>query len=174
MAALQGTLLASGIVPTDSQDTFATHSETYGLGGYRSVQSLVERDSIPDERRTQGMLVFVNAEKALYRLTTGVANTDWENLGNGSGSPKRKIIFLNTDSITIDAVDDYSFIEVWLDDNIYRPALWNQSLFNSITFNQEVSLGAKLYKDYEVFYDIENSSLIVQLLDAKTGVVVFF
>ena len=46
MAKLQGTILASKIVPTDSLDTYATHEDKYGRGGHRSVDTLEERDNI--------------------------------------------------------------------------------------------------------------------------------
>ena len=175
MPALQGTLLASGIVPTDSQDTFATHSERYGAGGYRSVSSLAERDAITPERRIQGMLVFVIAENTTYRLTTGVTNLDWENLGNGSAAiNKRKILFTDTDLIIVPDVEDYSIIEVWVSSNIYRPALWNTVQFNTATFDQTTSEGAQLYRDYTVKYDVGNKELLIQLLTNTSGVVILY
>ena len=59
MAKLQGTILASKIVPTDSLDTYATHDDKYGRGGHRSVDAIVERDEITPERRKEGMTVYV-------------------------------------------------------------------------------------------------------------------
>ena len=54
MAALQGTILASKFVPTDSLDDYATHDDKYGRGGHRSVDTIVERDNITIPRRKEG------------------------------------------------------------------------------------------------------------------------
>lgn len=86
MASLQGTLLASKIVPTDSQDTFATHEDTYQQGGMRVVSTLFERDAISTERRKDGMLVYCVEDDTNYRLFGGVTNLDWRNEGNGSST----------------------------------------------------------------------------------------
>ena len=64
MAKLQGTILASKIVPTDSLDTYATHDDKYGRGGHRSVDTIVERDEITQERRKEGMTVYVKDRKS--------------------------------------------------------------------------------------------------------------
>lgn len=85
MAALSGTILASMIVPTDSLDQFATHSDKYGRGGYRSVANLTERDEITEPRRKEGMKVFVNDIGKEYRLIGGIANENWLEVGTGSG-----------------------------------------------------------------------------------------
>ena len=80
MAALQGTILASKIVPTDSLDTYATHDDKYGRGGHRSVDTIVERDEITPERRKEGMTVYVKENKTKYILENGidkVNNLEW-------------------------------------------------------------------------------------------------
>lgn len=84
MADLQGTVIIAPISPTSTEDQFPTHKAIYGAGGYRTVSNLVERDSISNERREIGMLVWVDEDKRLYRLTSGTSNSDWENLGDGS------------------------------------------------------------------------------------------
>ena len=87
MAKLQGTILASKIVPTDSLDTYATHDDTYGRGGHRSVDTIVERDEISPERRKEGMTVYVKSTKVKYVLEGGLTNEFWipEASGGGSG-----------------------------------------------------------------------------------------
>ena len=74
MAKLQGTILASKIVPTDSLDTYATHDDKYGRGGHRSVDTIVERDEITTERRKEGMTVYVKENKTKYILEDGIDN----------------------------------------------------------------------------------------------------
>ena len=85
MAALKGTILASKIVPTDSLDTYATHDDTYGRGGHRSVDTIVERDEISLERRKEGMTVYVKSTKVKYVLEGGLTNEFWTPETSGSG-----------------------------------------------------------------------------------------
>ena len=78
MAKLQGTILASKIVPTDSLDTYATHEDKYGRGGHRSVDTLEERDNITTPRRKEGMTVYVKENKTKYILENGIENVNWK------------------------------------------------------------------------------------------------
>ena len=89
MAKLQGTILASKIVPTDSLDTYATHEDKYGRGGHRSVDTLEERDNITTPRRKEGMTVYVKENKTKYILEGGIDNANWkvDSSGGGSGGP---------------------------------------------------------------------------------------
>ena len=86
MAALQGTILASKIVPTDSLDTYATHEDKYGRGGHRSVDTLEERDNITTPRRKEGMTVYVKENKTKYILESGIDNANWKVDSSGGGS----------------------------------------------------------------------------------------
>ena len=86
MAALQGTILASKIVPTDSLDTYATHEDKYGRGGHRSVDTLEERDNITTPRRKEGMTVYVKENKTKYILEGGIDNANWKVDSSGGGS----------------------------------------------------------------------------------------
>ena len=87
MAKLQGTILASKIVPTDSLDTYATHEDKYGRGGHRSINTLEERDNITTPRRKEGMTVYVVSEESDYRLKGGVADENWVKEENSSLGP---------------------------------------------------------------------------------------
>ena len=87
MAALQGTILASKIVPTDSLDTYATHDDKYGRGGHRSVDTLEERDNITTPRRKEGMTVYVKENKTKYVLEGGIDNANWVKEENSSLDP---------------------------------------------------------------------------------------
>ena len=86
MAKLQGTILASKIVPTDSLDTYATHDDKYGRGGHRSVDTIVERDEIKPERRKEGMTVYVKENKTKYILEGGIDNINWKVDNSGGGA----------------------------------------------------------------------------------------
>lgn len=106
MAKLTGTVITSPIVPGLSNDTYATHHDIYGKGGYRAVQTIEERDSISYERRSLGMEVRVlTGEGAgVYYLKSfdgddfdGVTSQEWElvtTLSSGdipSGSGEKEV-----------------------------------------------------------------------------------
>ena len=78
MANIPGSVPVSGfIAPTSPTDVYPSHDAIWGKGGYRTVKNTVERDAIPDERRTEGMRVFVLDELKEYQLLGGIKNTDW-------------------------------------------------------------------------------------------------
>jgi len=86
MSEILGTNIASSVVPFDSEDTYATHEDTYGKGGWRSVLDLTERDAIPQERRKIGMAVYVQTDGQIYVLKDGTSNLNWVILTSGSSS----------------------------------------------------------------------------------------
>ena len=65
------------ISPTDNVDTYATHKDIYGKGGYRTVDDLTALDAITVDRRQEGMLVYVLSESAVYQLIGGIDNSNW-------------------------------------------------------------------------------------------------
>ncbi len=84
MTAIPGTVIGAQIVPSDSSDTYSTHEDVYGKGGFRSVVDLTERDLISTQRRKEGMLVFVSSEQKTYQLKGGILNSNWELFETGS------------------------------------------------------------------------------------------
>lgn len=82
MANIPGSVPVTGfIAPANITDTYASHSEEFGLGGYRSVADLTALDAITTERRKEGMKVFVLSENIEYQLLGGITNTDWYPMG---------------------------------------------------------------------------------------------
>ena len=65
------------IAPAASADTYPVTNPTWGLGGFRTVQSTLDRNSIPDDRRELGMAVYVVAESQYYVLSGGLTDEDW-------------------------------------------------------------------------------------------------
>jgi len=47
------------------------------LGSHRTVDTILERDSINAVYRDEGMTVWVTSTNELYRLVGGIANSDW-------------------------------------------------------------------------------------------------
>lgn len=70
MSKILGTNVSAPITPFDVNDTYPTHIDDYGFGGYRSVKTRALRDLIPLHRQKQGMLVLVYEEQAIYELVT--------------------------------------------------------------------------------------------------------
>ena len=81
---IKGTNVAAVIAPFTTDDTYATHDAEYGKGGYRTVDTITDRDNIPEARRTIGMLVYVVSDDKIYKLLKN--NNDewyWEELTTG-------------------------------------------------------------------------------------------
>ena len=86
MAEIPGSVRLTGfIAPTDSTDTYPVTHDTYNKGGYRTVTSIAERDAITTERRSIGMMVYVDAEAKAYVLGgSDVAdNNGWQEFAPG-------------------------------------------------------------------------------------------
>lgn len=80
-----GVRVTGSITPTDTTDTYPTHSAEYGKGGHRTVADTAARDAIPTDRREEGMLVFVADTGLEYRLVGGITNSDWSLQVSGGG-----------------------------------------------------------------------------------------
>ena len=88
MANIKGVNIPSTIVPFTTDDTYATHIDIFGKGGFRSVRTLFERNSIPQARRSVGMLVYVIEEDITYKLNE---NNGWDVYIGKGGSLSSKI-----------------------------------------------------------------------------------
>jgi hypothetical protein len=77
------TKLGSYATTQDANSTYPTHLDTLGQGGLMTVSNLVSRNSILVRRRKQGMMVYVQANDSLYKLTTidVSLNSGWVALG---------------------------------------------------------------------------------------------
>lgn len=83
MAELKGTQVAAIVVPFTDADKYATHDAEYGKGGFRSVSTIEDRDAIPVERKTEGMIV---------RVTANGLNYEWKNNAWVEWLPKGNIV----------------------------------------------------------------------------------
>ena len=74
------------ISPTDPQDTYPVIDPLYGIDGFRNVDSLVELNNIPEERRRSGMVVGFSGGTEYYKLNSSPWNytiSDWSNFNTG-------------------------------------------------------------------------------------------
>lgn len=85
MSKLQGTIINATIYPASTEERFATHDALYGKGGYRSVNTIAERDSIPTERLVVGCEVRVmEEENSPVYILTSLDPITWEVLSSGN------------------------------------------------------------------------------------------
>jgi hypothetical protein len=80
MAQVTGVNIAAPVVPYDSQETHPTHMAQYGKGGWRTCQTVTERNSIPTQRCEIGMIVFVMEDGKAYQLqsiSSPLTNANW-------------------------------------------------------------------------------------------------
>ena len=77
MTDIKGTNIASAITPFTTDDSYPTHYAKYGCGGWREVDTIAERDAIPEKRRSVGMVVVVQEDGKNYQLQ---ADSTWKEL----------------------------------------------------------------------------------------------
>ena len=167
MASIKGTNVAAMIAPFDTEDTFPTHDAKYGKGGYRSVDTIAERDAIPASRLTDGCVCYVGGtDKNEYRYNE--ATSSWTKIekGGGGGSSVNVVDNLNSTSPT-DALSAnqgrvigkrVSEIERGLGETeTYQPSL-------DETFSINVKRGEKIVAD---MHSIEPFSAVYGVFDEE-------
>lgn len=65
------------INPSSPADTYPTHIDTLGHGGFMAVRTKAIRDNITIQRRKEGMLVYVLETDSLYQLRGPVTGNNW-------------------------------------------------------------------------------------------------
>ena len=70
MTKSKGVVVSSFITTGSTLDTYATHIDTLGKGGYRCVETLIARDAITIDRQSVGMLCYVLENNKIYILAT--------------------------------------------------------------------------------------------------------
>jgi len=75
---ITGTVPITGIIaPTSELATYPVTDPQYGLGGLRSVGTTAQRNAIAQERREEGMMVYVQNVDSYYALVGGTSDSDW-------------------------------------------------------------------------------------------------
>jgi hypothetical protein len=99
--------MPSGSIPfpgtltgTSESDIFPTHIDEWGKGGYRSVDTIVDRNNITESRREDGMLVYVRDDDITYQLKGGITNAHWEIYSAGGDlTLERRYVTINKQAI---------------------------------------------------------------------------
>jgi hypothetical protein len=73
-----GTLVTAPIRPHSNRDQYPTAYANEIKGGHHTVSTLEHRNSIPHERRSEGMFCTVTTQKVTYQLLGGIENSNWE------------------------------------------------------------------------------------------------
>lgn len=71
------TTVPAKIAPSSLLDTYATHDEQFGQGGFRTVATITDRNNIPNARRKEGMIVMVKSPRKFYQLGPSLLDADW-------------------------------------------------------------------------------------------------
>lgn len=79
-------LVDADLAPSNS-GSWATHSDVFGKGGFRSVADNTARDAITTARRSAGMWVYSTASATLYKLGAGLTNADWSTVSLSGALP---------------------------------------------------------------------------------------
>lgn len=91
----KGLKVSSYIVTGSSKDTYPTHIDELGMGGYRTVSSVTDLALIPEARSKVGMLAYVLQTNEIYILTSSGWNK-WLSYDN---------LDLSLEDIKLDIID---------------------------------------------------------------------
>jgi hypothetical protein len=69
--------LAGYIKTIGANDTYPTHLDSLGSGGYRTVATKAGLNAITSQRRVIGMTAYVVATDSTYQLRGGILNANW-------------------------------------------------------------------------------------------------
>lgn len=143
--------------PNDLTDKYATHSDIYGKGGFRSVASNAERDLITPARRSVGMLVYSILEEKFYQLKAGIANSNWveSQMGGGAGTVETLAIEkggtgavtaegarenLGLGSLAIQNKDNVEITKGAIDNTLIGSSMPAQGKFTTLDVNSELTV----------------------------------
>jgi hypothetical protein len=95
-----GTVVTAPVVPNDTRDDIATHIDTLGYGGFRSVTTKAEMYGIKPGRRKIGMRVHVADENvdSVFVLKGGLANAHWVPVPEGAFLQETFFVSTNPDN----------------------------------------------------------------------------
>lgn len=69
--------LMSSITTNSPDDTYPTHMDSLGKGGFMAVPTKAIRDQLSTQRRKVGMMVYVSETDSVYQLKGDTTNAHW-------------------------------------------------------------------------------------------------
>jgi hypothetical protein len=152
MPAIPGTVLAAKITPGDTAATFATHEDSYGQGGLRTVSTYEELTSIPPARQKAGMIVYVSGQDTYYKIqTTGTPLTTVQTnftFGAASLSSVFQKIAVNTNLTSEHSVRIHGNVAVSVPIGGYQPIIFSTNSNGGIQEGQS-TLALGMYSHAE-------------------------
>lgn len=137
---LQGTIVNDTIVPPSIYERFPTHDEEYGRGGYRSVNTIEERDALPVERLKLGCEVRVlGVDGAPVYYLKSLNPITWE-LAGGSVSRNEVVDVVNDQKDVANGVaglDSEGKVSVEIMPDEVTNQVMNGTYVNAVTFNDK-------------------------------------
>lgn len=159
MASYNGTVILSGMIsPTDTTDTYPTHEDILGKGGYSTVVDLTARDAISNLRRKVGMMVYVSSNGKTYQLQGGTDNSNWTEFTSGANTEE-----LVVTSIPLNGVINTIFAGITIPIGEILYVRGNNGKINTTVYNgiKTTVLTENKYNDFIIIYDGTNSSVYV-------------
>ena len=122
-----GSVTVTGyIAPSDENDTYASHSEEWGRGGWRTVADITARNAITSDRRKIGMLVRVLDARAgsekFYTLAAGIDNANWVEQNFGGGAVAAEDVTYDNSTSGLTATDAQAAIDEIVATAVYTNA----------------------------------------------------
>jgi hypothetical protein len=119
---MRGLKVSDYIIPMGINDTYPTNLDIYGKGGIHSVLTLVDRDAITTERRSEGMLAYVSTNQEMYTLIGGTSNDNWQEVYNITNSYnitdiRLDIISLRRDLDRVKPLYKLDYNKIWIGDS---------------------------------------------------------
>ena len=77
---MKGIKVSGHIRPISLIDQYPTHLDNLGKGGIHSITSILNRNAITVERRSEGMFAFTQDNQTMYSLVGGIDNSPYAKL----------------------------------------------------------------------------------------------
>jgi len=137
--------------PSHSGDTYPLVESQHLKGSAHAVQTIVDRDSIPDLRREEGLICYVVEDLTTYQLQSGITNTDWVEFGEGVST---------LSGLTDTTIDNL----VSGDTLIYSGGSW----INSLPVTKYIE--TRFFNGLQtITHNLNDVDVIVQIKDDNTG-----
>jgi len=172
MAIIPGGVKVAGFIsPSDTTDTYPVVDPIYGIGGYREVADITERDAITIPRRRAGMLVLTQNNFIVWQLNPDLVT--WRPFGAGGGGATLRYPFIWQTEVLIAGLANLPTLTVWIEDAEALNFGFNTYMFGGATFNQVDQVVMKEEKDYTASYLVSSNTLRINFTEPKNGEIVY-
>lgn len=108
---MKGIKVSGHIRPISLIDQYPTHLDNLGKGGIHSITSILNRNAITVERRSEGMFTFTQDNQTMYFLVGGIDNSNW-----------RKLFDFTDNKINFNIACDTNYVLLGNKDGIAKPS----------------------------------------------------